>query len=619
MAAIDSPARTPEPERLPQPTSWNDFALNTLTPLAAAAGLSHKMPIVQAGFELLSDPWGNTPIPEEPAWLSDVCSDHSVFEPSLALSAQGNVLRVLVEAQGADGTLAGQAVAGRALTQRIAAEFGLSVERCRALEQLFLEETPALGGPTQGRFGVWHAIEVGPDSRVPSVKVYFDLSAWGKASAAALAEEALQRIGFASAWPSIGELLSKQRMHTELAYFSVDAGDEGHARVKIYLRHHGATAEGLDACFSSATQYRPGSVKTALCELGVGDGPYLERPIVASYSFTKAQAVVPSHATLYFPLESYVENDAESMARLEGYCGNLGLPLMQLQAAVEGIAPGPLRDGHGLISYVSFREEQGKPRSTVYFSPQAFERRGAGVLQREVSRSRIKAALGGESISELVERFEREPLTLHPFLRRLAREPVNLSHLALLMSNFNLAIVQEFPRRLAALTARAPNDEFRALLAAQLHDELGSGDFAQAHKALFERLLKGLSQYRSAQDDTASALLPAADLGRALEYEYVTADPWFGIGASLLVEVFGKQVDTFVAEQFARQQAVTGETLEWLDLHTVLEVEHAEDSRRLAALIPTGAPEAQAIAGAEHIANASTAFFNAMYAVAFNA
>lgn len=127
-------------------------------------------------------------------------------------------------------------------------------------------------------------------------------------------------------------------------------------------------------------------------------------------------------------------------------------------------------------------------------------------------------------------------------------------------------------------------------------------------------MIDGLEPHRP---DVSEPLAPARALSDALELEYVSADPWFGIGASLLVEVFGKQVDTFVAEQFARQKQVAGNTLEWLDLHTVLEVDHADDSAEIAALIPEGEPEDAALAGAEHIANASRRFFAEMYRLTF--
>ncbi|MCA9648098.1 MAG: iron-containing redox enzyme family protein [Polyangiaceae bacterium] len=588
--------------------SWNSLGRDVLTPLCAATGLESRLDEIIAAFALMTEGWGDEPIPTHPSWESDVCSDHSPFEPSIALSPRGNVLRILVEAQGRAPTRAAQAEAGRALTQRIGTRWGLDTSRCERLETLFLEGNSPEGQPVAGRFGIWHALEFHPGREAPSVKVYFDLSSWGAALAPALTEEALHHIGFADAWAVLGELTTRRDKHRDqIAYFSIDLDDSPSARVKLYLRHHEADAAHLDALFRSAKSYRKESIKEATQSLGVGAGPYLARPVVSSFAFTGGSRGEPVSATLYFPLESYVESDALALNRVLEFNRDFDLPTTELEAAVTGLAPVPLDELHGLTSYVSFREEHNVARSTVYFSPLAFGHDHA-------SARRLKAAKHRERISELVERFERHSLVHLPYFRRMNREPVSLERLWLLMKNFDVAIVQEFPRRLAALVARAPDDAIRALLTKQLHDELGGGDFAQAHKALFGRLINGLETYRAS---VADPLGPAQALSDALELEYVSADPWFGVGASLLVEVFGKQVDTFVAEQFARQKQVAGHTLEWLDLHTVLEVDHADDSAAIAALIPEGEAEEAALAGAEHIANASNRFFAEMYRLTF--
>lgn len=596
------------PEGAPASSSWNSLGRDVLTPLCAAAGLQSRLGEVIEAFELLTEGWGSQPIPGAPGWESDVCSDHSPFEPSIALSPRGNVVRILVEAQGSEPTRASQGEAGRALTQRIGERWGLATQRCEELESLFLDTQSPEGDAPAGRFGVWHALEFHPSRTTPSVKVYFDLSSWGSALTPALTEEALHRIGFGAAWPVIGELTTRRpEQHDQLAYFSIDVDHSPGARVKLYLRHHGATAEHLDSLFRRAGNYRRESIKEATRALGVGPGPYLARPVVSSFAFNDDSRHEPFSATLYFPLESYVESDAVAMARLLEFGADFDLPTTELEAAIRGLAPRPLEDLHGLTSYVSFREEFNVARSTIYFSPLAFGTDRA-------SERRLKAAKQGERISELVERYESHSLTHLPYFRRMAREPVSLARLWLLMKNFDVAIVQEFPRRLAALVARAPGDAIRAVLAKQLHDELGGGDFTQAHKALFGRLISGLDEHRP---NVEEPLAPARALSDALELEYVASDPWFGVGASLLVEVFGKQVDTFVAEQFARQKEVAGHTLEWLDLHTVLEVDHADDSAEIAALIPEGAAEEAALAGAEHIANASRRFFAEMYRLTF--
>lgn len=419
--------------------SWNLLGRDVLSPLCAAAGLEARLGEVIEAFELLTEGWGEQPIPAVPRWESDVCSDHSPFEPSIALSPRGNVLRILVEAQGSEPTRAAQASAGRAMTQRIGRRWGFDTQRCELLEELFLDARSPEGSAPAGRFGIWHALEFHPEREKPSVKVYCDLSSWGPELASALTEEALQRIGFADAWPVMADATTRRcPPKDQLAYFSIDLDSSPNARVKLYLRHHEVTAEHLDVLFRSARNYRPESVKQALRSLGVGAGPYLARPVVSSFAFTPSARNQPTSATLYFPLESYVDGDAQALARLLAFNADFDLPTTSLEAAVRGLAPKPLEDLQGLVSYVSFREEQNTARSTVYFSPLAY-----GVDR--ASERRIKAAKHRERVSELVERFERHSLTHLPYFRRMAREPVNLERLWLLMKNFDVAIVQEFP------------------------------------------------------------------------------------------------------------------------------------------------------------------------------
>ncbi|MBX3181336.1 MAG: iron-containing redox enzyme family protein [Polyangiaceae bacterium] len=587
--------------------SWDELGRACLEPLANAAHLSDKLTQILDGFRLLTAPWGRQIIGDGPSWNSDVCSDHSVFEPSVAFTPQGLALRVLVEAQGAEPNITAQAAAGVALTRRLGEQLGFATERCERLQALFLDEGPG-GARLMGRFGIWHALEFYPAREEPSAKVYFDLSSWGRGHAAALTEEALCRMDLSAAWPTLGKLITSGEGH-ELAYFSIDLDGP---RVKIYLRHRGVTGAELERVLGTARGVAAGSATRTLQALGAGDGPYDNRPLVTSLTFGEDDPRTPAQATLYFPIESYAANDSESLERLGELFDAIELPREPLQACVTALrngAGGAAQESTGVVSYVSYREEAGQPRSTVYFSPRAFS--GEGVKRASTRRVRVHEP---RRVRDVVAQHERWSLVEHPYFRRLRREPVSLERLWLLMANFERAIIRDFPRRLASLTARAPTDEIRAVLADQLHDELGRGDFSRAHKGLFAKLMRGIEAYRS---DAPEALSAAAGLSGALELEYVESDPWFGVGASLLVEVFGMQVDCFINDEFARQAEVSGAPLEWLKLHSELEVDHAGDSVRVAAMIPEGAPEARAVAGAEHISRAASAFFSRLYEISF--
>jgi hypothetical protein len=108
-------------------------------------------------------------------------------------------------------------------------------------------------------------------------------------------------------------------------------------------------------------------------------------------------------------------------------------------------------------------------------------------------------------------------------------------------------------------------------------------------------------------------LAPGFALGEELERCYVTAEPYEGVGASLVVEVYGKQVDTVIADQFRRQTRIPPSALEWLHLHETLEVEHAGEAMDIARLIPAGPGSEAAWRGARAVATASRAFFDTLY------
>lgn len=51
-------------------------------------------------------------------------------------------------------------------------------------------------------------------------------------------------------------------------------------------------------------------------------------------------------------------------------------------------------------------------------------------------------------------------------------------------------------------------------------------------------------------------------------------------------EIFAKKMDHCLGEEIRRQGAIAAEALTWLVIHETLEVDHADDSRALAKLIP---------------------------------
>jgi pyrroloquinoline quinone (PQQ) biosynthesis protein C len=219
---------------------------------------------------------------------------------------------------------------------------------------------------------------------------------------------------------------------------------------------------------------------------------------------------------------------------------------------------------------------------------------------------------------EIVRRYEQEiVLRDHRFLQRLAREPVQVGHLWCMLANFWVAIVSEFPKRLAHVIAKIDDDRIRCVLTKQLHDELGEGVFERAHKAMFRTLLDAVTPYRLEGPDDV-LLAPGRAFGQDLEAALFSPEPYESVGAVMIIEIYGKQVDLFMGSQFRRQDRVDLAALRWLHLHEELEVAHAEDSLTLARCVPDNpAAIAATWRGAEAIVAASQRYLDGLYEVCF--
>jgi hypothetical protein len=188
---------------------------------------------------------------------------------------------------------------------------------------------------------------------------------------------------------------------------------------------------------------------------------------------------------------------------------------------------------------------------------------------------------------EIVCRYERESLAQHPYLQRIAREPVDTRRLWIMIASGWDGIIQHFSRWLANVTARVDDERLRSMLAKQLNDELGDGDYTRAHRLLYHRLLTGLDPFRPAEV-TPEMRAPGKELSRKLEAIYFDPDQYVGIGASIVIEVLGKQLDAYLGKEMRRVQELTPDSMTWLTLHEELEIDHAEESMVMAHMVPAG-------------------------------
>ena len=191
---------------------------------------------------------------------------------------------------------------------------------------------------------------------------------------------------------------------------------------------------------------------------------------------------------------------------------------------------------------------------------------------------------------DIVARFREIDVATHPFFVALADGPgVDLEAVYLLVSNLLQGVSGFFVRWLAIAISRANDRRVASLLARQLNDQLGGGDFTQIHSVLLDRFVTALSPWC---DRAGDHLLLSA--GRRLSSEgarpFVAGDAQEGLGALIVSEIFTEKMDTCLASEMRRQMLVTGEAMRWLNVHQTLETDHAHDSHELAQLLPREGP-----------------------------
>ena len=192
----------------------------------------------------------------------------------------------------------------------------------------------------------------------------------------------------------------------------------------------------------------------------------------------------------------------------------------------------------------------------------------------------------------IVDDYERLEVSDHPLFVELRARPVDLATIWLLMANLAAGISKDFVAWLAQTIARVEDRRVASLLAKQLNDELGGGAFDQIHSSLLQRFIVGLEPWRPAG---LAPLGPGQRLAQRGTLLFQTAEIYEALGALMVGEIFAKKMDHCVGDEIRRQNAISADALTWLTLHEMLESDHADDSRELAALLPNTESELSAI------------------------
>jgi DMATS type aromatic prenyltransferase len=351
-----------KPSSTPRPRTLRGLGLDRLRALGRALNLDARaVSTAAAVFDRLAVGWAQAPFGSAPSFPSDITDDHTPFEFSVALARGVPELRVLSEAQGDAPGLAANWDAALGLNRRLAADYGVCLERFSEVVELFAPT------PRCQRFSIWHAACF-TRAGSPEFKVYLNPQAAGSEQATRCVQRAMTRLGLGAAFEQVPALGADD----ELCYFSLDLTASQRARVKLYVAHRHATLERIERAVAPALGSVTGRA-SAFCEnLSGSSGPYQARPVLTCLSFV-AGSLRPSAATVHFPLRSYAESDALGKERVSAL---LTAEERAVYArALHAFARRPLALRSGMQTYASLRLDESR-RVTVYLAPEAYTATG---------------------------------------------------------------------------------------------------------------------------------------------------------------------------------------------------------------------------------------------------
>jgi DMATS type aromatic prenyltransferase len=591
-----------DPEKLLPTQTYVECGIEKLTALCDAVGLNAKISQITEIFQAMTTSWGDTKVGDVSGWMSDVSDDGAPFEFSIALDPDKVELRVLVEAQGSEPTLQSNWQAGLDLNQQLAARFNVSLDRFAQIADLYSPTNSA------AKFSMWHAVCFYPDKE-PAFKLYLNPQSQSPSKAAAIVEESMVRLGFTHAWPTLAETAAQRGPDKdEFVYFSLDLAAHSHARVKVYLRHHDATPTELESALSAARNYVPGDAIEFCQAMAEGQDLFSAKPVITAFSWVEGDDMTPSTGTLHLPISNYATDDEVVCDRLDLYFIQYGFPVSTYHSAIEALATRRLNEGVGMHSYSSLRRDQQQKRVTIYLNPEILVVRPPGKIVDK------KATKSLHSLEKIAWHYEEYSLAHHPFLQRLQREPVNPQLIWILLTNLREA-VNNFTRRLASIIARTDDERIRCILAKQLNDELGNGNINGIHRKLFDRLMIAITPWQL-ETFTAEMLIPGQEFSQQMEAIYVDAYPYVGVGAAVVMEIYGKQFDLWLGKEL-RKTEVDRSAIAWVILHEELEIDHADESIIIARFVADAEEETAARKGVEMACMASWNFLDGLYQLCY--
>lgn len=364
---FDVEERVARGESGPGGTRLGDLVTGQLTRLCEVAELDAADAETYAG--VLTDslgPVAHRPLALPPPSRSFLSDDHTPVEFSLAfLPGSAPVLRVLVEPGCGADDLAENGRTGLRVIREMAERWRFDTDHLDRLEDLFFPASP------EGPLALWCALEL-RHGGVPRVKVYLNPAVAGADRTAETVQEALARLGHRKAFHALPKA-------DDMLFIGLDLGDWKAPRVKVYLTHHDLSAEDAGAIPltspAGGREQMAEFVRTAGGYTAEEDGEgLLRRRTLTCHAFSETATGQPSGYTVHVPVRAYARHDGQARDRAAAVLRRHGMDSTALDRALAAVTSRPLRDGVGLIAYVSLVHQRGHPpRATVYISSEAYE------------------------------------------------------------------------------------------------------------------------------------------------------------------------------------------------------------------------------------------------------
>src|SRR4029077_18354724 len=305
--------------------------------LCRAVGLKGFQDLYAGLMRELLGPAATEALGELPAWESQISDDHTPVEYSISFD-MGRMprLRFLVEPSDRRPDLGANMQAGLQVLKVLADRYQFSLDRLSMLQDLFFPRRP------QGPFGLWLAAELGRTG-TPRFKAYLNPSVHGPNRAWQVVAEALARLGFGDAFPSLLRYGVPRHPQVDRFYiFSLDLGSPwGRPRVKVYIRHEGFSGAEAAQAGCAVPGVSPESI-AQFCELVGGPGPFTGRPLISCFSFVEGDHERPSAYTIHLPIRDYVLHDADARNRVSAALDCYGFDASLLRRGLAGVLQRPL-------------------------------------------------------------------------------------------------------------------------------------------------------------------------------------------------------------------------------------------------------------------------------------